>query len=99
MRSTTVGWLTSMVRVLPVTADHIRLNRDRPEARESTNHPIEPTNITPSNSPTKRANPTVARDRGDWGGDGTRGSPGIPKDYHSRVGPARGSLQIEPGRY
>src|ERR1035438_7560668 len=43
MRSTTVGWLTSILRILPVTADHKWLNRDRPEFRDNINHPTEPT--------------------------------------------------------
>src|ERR1700688_4934123 len=77
MRSTTVGWLTSIVSVLPVIADHMWLNTDCPELRDSISHPIAPTNITPRNSPSKRANKTVARDRTGLEVGGRSGSLGI----------------------
>src|ERR1700757_568167 len=82
MRSTTVGWFTSIVRFLPVTADHIWLNRARPECRESSNAPIEPTKITPANTPRTSANPTSARDLAGLEIGGTSISCGIQKGYH-----------------
>src|SRR5258708_32222216 len=85
MRSTTVGWLTSIVSVLQVTADHMWLNSVRPELRESNSQPIEPTAATPRNSPRIRAKTILARDRvslEDWG---RSGGLGIPQDYHSRA--------------
>src|ERR1022692_446416 len=87
MRSTTVGWLTSILRVLPVIADHKWLNRVRPEFRDNTNHPTEPTDSTPRNSPMKRANTTAAEDRaglGEW--EPASGSRGILQDYHPDSG-------------
>src|ERR1700722_14858706 len=84
MRSTTVGWLTSMVRVLPVTADHIWLNRACPEFRESISHPIEPTTVTPRNSPRMRASTNPVRDRIPLLGDGRSGGLVIPQGYHSQ---------------
>jgi hypothetical protein len=69
MRSTTVGWLTSMVKVLPVIADHTWLKNDLPELRESTSHPMHPTNRTPRSNPRMSAQPTDTRDRED-GEDG-----------------------------
>src|ERR1039458_6415283 len=85
MRSTTVGWLTSIVRVLPVTADHIWLNSARPEFRDSISHPMDPTKITPRNSPTPSANTTGARGRTDLGGGGTAGSLAMSQGYHSEA--------------
>jgi hypothetical protein len=58
MRSTTVGWLTSMLRALPVTADHRLPNQARPELRDSISHPIDPKNNIPRSSPTTSANKT-----------------------------------------
>src|SRR5450631_2135386 len=85
MRSTTVGWLTSMVRVLPVTADQRWPNRVRPDSRESISHPIEPAQNTPRNRPTMRG-PTIAtRDRADLGGGGRSGLLGMSQGYHSQV--------------
>src|ERR1700688_3875805 len=82
MRSTTVGWFTSIVRFLPVTADHIWLNRARPECRESISAPIEPTKITPRNTPRTSANPTAARDLAGLEIGGASISSGIQKGYH-----------------
>src|ERR1700675_1101809 len=65
MRSTTLGWLTSMVMVLPVTADNKWLNSSRPEFRDSINHPSEPIAPTPRSSPMTSANTTAADDRAD----------------------------------
>src|ERR1700691_170290 len=87
MRSTTVGWLTSMLRVLPVTADHIWFNPARPELRESISHPTQPKNIIPRKSPRTSAKPTATRERevlGDGGtSEFTSGSGGIQQGYHS----------------
>src|SRR5579863_7225727 len=97
MRSTTVGWLTSMVRVLPVIADHRWLNSARPEFRDSSSPPIAPTPITPRSSPRTRASTTAARDRFNFEdgvtlagtaaemSGGTSGGSGIPQGYHSRA--------------
>src|SRR5260221_4662779 len=83
MRSTTVGWLTSIVSVLPVTADHMWLNSARPELRESISQPIEPTVTTPKKSPRMRASTTALRER-----VGLRGCNsellGIAQGYHSQ---------------
>src|SRR5450631_2772198 len=82
---TTVGWLTSMVSVLPVTADQRWPNRVRPDSRESISHPIEPAQNTPRNRPTMRG-PTIAtRDRADLGGGGRSGLLGMSQGYHSQV--------------
>src|ERR1035438_6174433 len=91
MRSTTVGWLTSILRVLPVTADHKWLNRARPAFCDNINHPTEPTDSTPRNSPMTRANTTAAEDRaglGEWGS--ASGSRGILQGYHL------GTRQVDP---
>src|SRR5208337_3645788 len=83
MRSTTVGWLTSMLMVLPVTADNKWLNRARPECRDSINHPTEPRHRTPRSSPIRSANTTVAEDRADLGEwRPASGSGGILQGYH-----------------
>src|SRR6266849_2250 len=87
MRSTTLGWLTSMVMVLPVTADSKWLNSSRPEFRDSINHPSEPIAATPRTSPRTSANTTAADDRADLGAgleDWTpaSGSLGMEQDYH-----------------
>src|SRR5580658_1184729 len=81
MRSTTVGWLTSIVSVLPVIADHRWLNKARPEFRESTSQPIAPTQITPRNSPRISASTTAARDRFNFrvGGEDGGGDGGMPR--------------------
>src|SRR5580700_3288774 len=67
MRSTTVGWLTSMLSTLPVTDDQTWLNKLRPEYRDSINHPSDPANNTPANNPTTSPNTTDAEDRTDLG--------------------------------
>src|SRR5580692_4397476 len=72
MRSTTVGWLTSMLRTLPVTDDQTWLNKLRPELRDSINHAAEPTSTAPRSNPTTSANTT--EDREDVGG--------MSQDYH-----------------
>jgi hypothetical protein len=56
-----------MLRVLPVTADHRWPNKARPEFRDSINHPIEPTNSTPKNSPRMSANTIAAENRAGFG--------------------------------
>src|ERR1700686_4381855 len=97
MRSTTVGWPTSKVRVRPVSADHIWLNKVRPESRDNINHPIEPTQNIPMNSPRMRAKTTVARDRADleWGTES--GSRGILQGYH-QVSEQLTPLREEPNQ-
>src|SRR6202451_3268067 len=76
MRSTTVGWLTSMLRTLPVTDDQRWLNKLRPELRESINHPAEPNSTAPKNNPTASASPTANLTE-------DRAVPGvISQDYH-----------------
>src|SRR5579863_1088680 len=72
MRSTTVGWLTSMLSTLPVTDDQTWLNKLRPESRDSINHPRDPANTTPTINPATSAN--ITEDREDVGG--------MPQDYH-----------------
>src|SRR5579863_902915 len=72
MRSTTVGWLTSMLRTLPVTDDQTWLNKLRPEFRDSINHPRDPANTTPTINPATSTN--ITEDREDAGG--------MPQDYH-----------------
>src|ERR1035437_2944839 len=72
-----------MLRVPPGTADHKWLNRARPGFRDSINHPIEPTDSTPTSSPMMSANTTVAEDRADlaeW--RPASGSRGIVQGYH-----------------
>jgi|SRR5580692_5698132 hypothetical protein len=77
MRSTTVGWLTSMLRVLPVSDDHTLLRKFRPETCDSINHPRDPAKTTPTNNPATIANPIENRDD----------AAGISQDYHcARVG-------------
>src|SRR5580698_8747160 len=98
MRSTTVGWLTSIVRVLPVTADHTWLNRARPEVRESIRYPIEPTQITPRKSPAIRTDTTAVRDRTGLGDMGAAGALGILQGYHSHGGKRRGDFYWQEGR-
>src|ERR1700722_9652299 len=66
MRSTTVGWLTSMVSVLPVTADHAWLNSARPELRDRISSPTALTLTIPIRSPTRTANTIAGDDRGDF---------------------------------
>src|ERR1700734_3891528 len=63
MRSTTVGWLTLILRVRPVNAVHMWLKRLRPELRDNISHPIEPTQRTPRSSPPMRAAIIAAEDR------------------------------------
>src|ERR1700687_1508835 len=87
MRSTTVGWLTSILMVLPVAADNKWLNSSRPEFRDSINHPSEPIAPTPRSSPMRSANTTAADDRADLGaglGDWrpASGSCGMQQGYH-----------------
>src|SRR6266446_7330332 len=87
MRSTTVGWLTSMLSVLPVTVDHMWLNHARPEFRDSITHPMEPTTITPRTSPMTSANPIAAEERlrlAELGPGSASGGlkRGIKKGYH-----------------
>src|SRR5579863_9894655 len=82
MRSTTVGWPTSIVRVRPVSADHIWLNKVRPESRDNINHPIEPRQNIPMNSPRIRAKTMVAKDRVGLEGGTASGSRGILQGYH-----------------
>src|SRR5271168_3841965 len=90
MRSTTVGWLTSMLRVLPVTADHTWLNSPRPEPRDSITHPIAPTDSTPRNIPRMRASPTSALDRTGFAERGpASGSCGMSQGYHQADGDRR----------
>src|SRR4029077_12112857 len=87
MRSTTLGRLTSMLMVLPVTADNKWLNSSRPELCDNINHPSEPIAATPRSSPRTSANTTAADDRADiragledW--TPASGSLGIEQDYH-----------------
>src|SRR5450631_171643 len=88
MRSTTVGWLTSIVSVLPVTADHIWLSSARPPLRDSMNHPADPTNNTPSSSPTMSTNKSAPKDRAGFGAPRpASGLLGIVQGYHSARGP------------
>src|ERR1700678_916236 len=96
MRSTTVGWLTSIERVLPVTADHTRLNKAGPELRDRINHPPAPAHTTPRNSPKTRATPTAAEDREGFGERTlASGSGDILRGYHWRVRiPSHGSNGI-----
>src|SRR5580700_9700105 len=61
MRSTTVGWFTSMLRVLPVNADQARVNNARPELRDSSNDSATPRPTTPTNNP-ERSEITIAAD-------------------------------------
>src|ERR1700685_702445 len=76
MRSTTVGWLTSMLRTLPVTGDQRWLTNPRPELRESITHPAEPNSTAPKNNPTASASPTANLTE-------DRAVPGvISQDYH-----------------
>src|ERR1700722_11120048 len=94
MRSTTVGWFTSMVRVLPVSADHMWLNRACPEARESINHQIEPTASTPRNRPRTRATTTAAEDRAGLAGrEPAPTSEGMLQGYHHATPEGAGLLQ------
>src|SRR5580704_19685325 len=97
MRSTTVGWLTSILMVLPVAADNKWLNSSRPEFRDSINHPSEPIAATPRSSPRTSANTIAADDRADLGAgleDWTpaSGSLGMEQDYHP--GDSRTANQI-----
>src|ERR1700722_440557 len=92
MRSTTVGWLTSMLRVLPVTADHIRLNTPRPDVCEI-NHPIAPAHDSPKNNPTTRAAANEAEDRGRLAErKPASGSTCIPQGYHPKFTRLAGTL-------
>src|SRR5882724_3267080 len=63
MRSTTVGWLTLMLRVLPVTADHMWINRSRPELRDSNSQPAEPLTSTPIRAPMASADRMAVKRR------------------------------------
>src|ERR1700683_466085 len=100
MRSTTVGWLTSILRVLPVAADHTWLNRARPELRDSISHPIAPKHSTPANNPMSRANTTPAENREALGERGlTSESCSILQGYHHASGitlPARDGRSCLP---
>src|ERR1700722_6807826 len=99
MRSTTVGWLTSIVRVLPAMADHMWLNSPRPESRDSISQPTEPTKIMPNNSPNTRANTTAARDRAGLEDGGS--SDGIQQGYHPASEMRRGTAaaKVEMGTW
>src|ERR1700682_5710209 len=90
MRSTTLGWLTSMVMVLPVAADNKWLNSSRPEFRDSINHPSEPIAATPRSSQMTSANTTAAADRA----DDDRADLGAGLEDWT---PASGSLGMEQG--
>src|SRR5580698_3261606 len=61
MRSTTVGWLTSMLRVLPVNADQAWVNNARPELRDSSNDSATPRPTIPTNNP-EMSEITIAAD-------------------------------------
>src|SRR2546425_3517358 len=63
MRSTTVGWLTLMLRVLPVTAHHMWINRSRPELRDSNSQPAEPLTSTPIRAPMASADRMAVKRR------------------------------------
>src|SRR5271155_3620699 len=89
MRSTTVGWLTSMVRVLPVTAENMRLNSVRPEVCDNIIHPAATSSSAPSNTPMISDERTPAKDpaRPDsaanfWGRSSASDSWDIGQDYH-----------------
>src|SRR5579863_9686771 len=86
MRSTTVGWLTSMLSVPPVTADHNWLNQARPELRDSTNHPIEPTNNIPRSNPMTSASKKEDRPRPGESSPASASRP-IPQGYHQAAAP------------
>ena len=58
-----------MLRVRPVTADHIRLNKAGPELRDSNRNPIRPATSAPRSSPMIRA-ATTDEDRAALGGSG-----------------------------
>src|ERR1700736_3543674 len=90
MRSTTVGWLTSILMVLPVAADNKWLNSSRPEFRDSINHPSEPIAATPRSSPMTSATTTAADDRA----DDDRADLGAGLEDWT---PAPGSLGMEQG--
>src|SRR4029077_17859121 len=87
MRSTTLGRLTSMLMVLPVTADSKWLNSSRPELCDSINHPSDPIAATPRSSPRTSENTIAADNRADLGADledwtPASGSLGMEQGYH-----------------
>src|ERR1700722_5764262 len=91
MRSTTVGWLTSMVRVLPVTAENMWLSQPRPEACESAIQPMETRSTAPSSNPmisddrTFRMEPEDADSAPNfWERSWASDSWGIGQGYHCR---------------
>src|ERR1700733_9215284 len=61
MRSTTVGWVTSMLRVLPVSADQAWVNNARPELRDSSKDSATPRPTIPANNP-EMSEITIAAD-------------------------------------
>jgi hypothetical protein len=70
-----------MLRVLPVTVDHMWLNNAGPELRDSISHPTEPTATTPRISAITKAHTAEDRpSREDW--EFTSELPDIQQGYH-----------------
>jgi hypothetical protein len=59
-----------MLRVLPVTDDHARLNKLRPELCDNIHHPADAANATPNSNPPM--SPSKLEDR----------ARSIPQGYH-----------------